>query len=225
VSIMKRVRDITVATLNDMLDKAEDPVKLIDSYLFEQRSKIEQAEQLYRQCMTHAESMRRQYEHAEIMAEKREQQAMTALKAGEENIARLALKEKLIHEEKRDQFKELYEKAKWSLVDLEDQLQQLKSDYDEVLSKRQYYAARMESIRLQQRMNERLGGSAAGTERAFRRLEDRILDMEFEARSLGELRRKTQETLYRAGTAVRETLETELEMLRRKLEKEGWTGQ
>lgn len=224
MSIMKRMRDITVATLNDMLDKSEDPVKLIDSYLLEQRMKIDQAEQLYRQCLTHAESMRRQYEQAAVMAEKREQQAMTALKAGEEPIARLALKEKLVHEEKRDQFKDLYEKAKWSLAELEDQLRQMKSDYDEVLSKRQYYAARMESIRLQQRMNERLGGAAAGTERAFRRLEDRINDLEIEAKSLSELRRMTQETLYRAGTAVKETLETELELLKRKLEKEGWTG-
>ncbi len=37
MGIAKRVRDITVATLNDKLERAEDPVKVIDQYLAEQK--------------------------------------------------------------------------------------------------------------------------------------------------------------------------------------------
>lgn len=224
MSIMKRVRDITVANLNGKLEKAEDPVKLIDSYLLSQREQIMQSEQLYKQCLAHSESMRRQYLTAEELIEKREQQARIAIRAGEEDIARLALQEKMLNEEKALQYKELYDKSKLALVELEEQLQQLRADYDEVVSKRQYYAARMESVRLQQRMNERLGsGLNRGPENAFRRLEDRVNDWEMETKALSDLRKMTQDTLYRAGTAVKETLELELEKLKQKLEKEGWT--
>lgn len=222
MSVMKRVRDITTATLNDRLEKAEDPVKLIDQYLHSLRQQIAQSDQLYMQCVKHANMMRHQYLNAAELVERREQQAQTALRAGEEGIARLALQEKLLNEEKCAQYKELYEKAQLSVAELEEQLNGMKSEYDEVLSKRQYYAARMESIRLQQRLNERMNShNGAGTESAFRRLEDRVSDLEYETRALRDLRHYTRDTLYRAGTLVKETLDVELEKLRKKLEKEG----
>jgi phage shock protein A len=223
MSISKRVKDIALATLNDRLENAEDPVRLIDEYLRNSREEIMSAEQLYRQCLKHTESMRHQYLSALELAERREQQAAIALKAGEEGLARLALQEKLMYDEKAAQYKELYEKAKASLTELDEQLQELKREYDEVLNKRQYYAARMEAVRLQRQMNERLRalGGERVTEQAFRRLEDRISELELEGRSLRDLRRMTEEHLYPAGGASRAAaLEMELENLRRKLEQE-----
>lgn len=220
--VMKRVRDITVATLNDKLDKAEDPVKLIDTYLASQREQIVQSEQLYRQCAKHMEAMREQYLSAAILTEKREEQARIALKVGEEDIARMALQDKMLNDEKQYQYKGLYEQAKQSASDLENQLNQLRADYDEVLAKRQYYAARMETIRLRQRMNERMNqGGAFGAQGAFRRLEEQVSDLELETSSLSELRRITQEQLFRVGNTVKESLESELRKLKLKLEKEG----
>ncbi|MHB1629952.1 MAG: PspA/IM30 family protein, partial [Bacilli bacterium] len=33
MAVFKRIRDITAASVNDMLDKAEDPVKMINQFL------------------------------------------------------------------------------------------------------------------------------------------------------------------------------------------------
>jgi phage shock protein A len=222
MSIMRRVRDITAATLNDMLEKTEDPVRMIDSYLAAQRDKIAQAEQLYRQCVRHAESMGRKFTEARELADRRGKQAELALKAGEEDLARLALQEKLASEETADRYKELYQEAQQTVRELEQQLRELRADYDEVLSKRQYYAAKMESIRLQQRMNERFGGAAHNTAAgAFRRWEEQISDLELETKALSDIRRMVTTTLYRAGTEVKDLLEVELKALKRKLEEEG----
>jgi len=222
MGVMKRVRDITMANLNDMLEKSEDPVKMIDEFLTAQRNHIWQTEQLLALCRKHMEAMREQYLQAALRAEKREQQASIALKAGEEDIARIALQDKLLNEEQSMRYKELYEQAMNSTAELEQELAQLKAEYDEVLSKRQYYAARMESIRLRQRMNERAQGSGwRGAENAFRRLEDRVSDMELETMTLRELRRMTEETIYHAGTALKSGLEQELARLKEKLAKEG----
>ncbi|MEF3306467.1 PspA/IM30 family protein [Paenibacillus sp. GYB003] len=222
MSLMRRMRDITVATLNDRLEQAEDPVKLIDQYLAAQREQITQSEKVYRQMMAHAQSLRQQVTAAEQLRDKREQQAMIALKAGEEHVAKMALQEKLLQEEKYEQYKELYEQTKLSIVELEEQLDQLKRDFDEVLSKRQYYMARLESVRLQQRMNESMRGGYAGISgRTFHRLEERISDMEIETRTLRDVRQFGKE-LAHTGSAMKEALENELSQLRSKLEKEGW---
>jgi len=55
-------------------------------------------------------------------------------------------------------------------------------------------------------------------------LEDRISGMEHEAKSLREVRRMGQEFLTEAGNSVHSVIERELEQLKRKLEKEGWSS-
>jgi phage shock protein A len=223
MSILRRVKDISVATLNEMLEQSEDPVRLIDRYLQTQREQIEQSERLYRECLNHAQSLRLQVMQAEQMKEKREQQALIALKAGEEDIAKLALQEKILHEEKAAQYSELYEQSKHSVIELEDQLAQLKADYQEVAAKRGYYQARIETVRLQQQMNARMSGvTGSQTPRMFARLEDKVSDMELEARTLRDVRRAGREALYTAGAAVQSALELELDKLKKKLDQEGW---
>jgi phage shock protein A len=219
MSLIRRMRDITAATINERLERSEDPVRLIDQYLIAQREQLVQSERLYQQCVTHAATLRQQYLTALETKEKREQQALLALKAGEEQIARIVLQEKLQAEEKSDQYHDLYEHAKQSILDLDEELQQLKADYKEVADKRSYYLARMESARLQQRLNARMSGVGQhAAPRIFNRLEESVTDMEMQARSLRDVRRMSRENYYPVGNPA---VDAELEALRSKLNKEG----
>lgn len=220
MSIWNRMRDITVATLNDKLEQSEDPVRLIDGYLDSVREQIRESERLLNQCASHTNTVRQKYVAAKAMRDKREEQAILALKAGEEEIARLALQDKLIQEEICNQYGPLYEEGKKSMFDLEEQIKQLKSNFDEVAVKRSYYMARMESARLQQRMNERLSGMNGNfSSRAFARLDEHISDMELQSRSLRDVRRATSQESggYNYG-GLQNKLDYEMERLRVKLE-------
>jgi len=221
MTVMKRVRDITVATLNDRLEKAEDPVRVIDQFLWSTHQEITQSEGLQRQYAAHTDSLYRQWKDAEQWADKREQQAVTALKAGEENVAKLALQDKVIHEESAQRYRQLYEQSRSELNDLELLLQELRSEYRAVYDRRQFYVARMESIRLQQRLNARFTPGGADTSQMFRKIDDRLTDIELETRSLRDLRRMGQESLLHAGEVVKNTIERELEELKRKLQQGG----
>lgn len=222
MSLLRRMRDMTAATFNERLERSEDPVRMIDQYLVSQREQIQQAEKLHQQCVQHAQSLRAEYVGAEQWRDKREQQAILALKAGEDNTARLALQDKMIHEQKCEQYRELYEQSKLALVELEDQLHALKADYTEIAAKRSYYQARLESVRLQRRMNEhRSEIGCSSTPRMFNRLEEKVSDLEHETRSLRDVRRMSKEVLYQAGSAVQQVLEQELNNLRKKLAMEG----
>lgn len=225
MSILRRIRDISVANLNEMLEQSEDPIRLIDRFLYEQKEQINRSEQLLLQCMNHAQAMGQQYAMSEQLKQKREQQALTALKAGEDEVARLALQEKLLHEEKAEQYRQLYEQSKQSIAELEDQLTQLKADYQEVSAKRSYYQARLQTVKLQQQMNARMSRfqEYSRIPGMFDQLDDRVSQLEMEAKTLRDIRRTGREALVQAGSAVQAALETELNLLRKKIEQEGWT--
>lgn len=100
MSVFRRMRDITVANLNEHLEQSQDPVKLIDQFLVSTRQDIGEAEKLRHQYASHTRQMKQQADQAAGMVNKREEQASMALKAGEEHLAKLALQEKILHEEK-----------------------------------------------------------------------------------------------------------------------------
>jgi len=223
MSVFRRVRDITAANLNERLEQSQDPVRLIDQFLATTRDDIVEAEKLVQQSSAHMRQLKQQVDQAESMKSKREEQALLALKAGEDHLAKLALQEKIIYEEKLDQYSELLNTTRKSLIDLESQLNDLKMEYQTVYNKRQYYAARMETLRLQQRMNQRMDGYGSGQDvpKMFNRLEDRISDWELEAQSLRDLRRMGQQYLDQASDTVSGILEKELARLKQKLNNSG----
>lgn len=221
MSVMKRVRDMTVATLNDRLEKAEDPVRVIDQFLWSTHQEIVQSEGLQRQYASHTEHLHRQWKEAEKWVDKREEQAITALKAGEENVAKMALQDKVVHEERAARYGQLYEQSRNELTELEQMLQELRNEYRTVYDRRQFYVARMESLRLQQRLNARFAPGNSDPSQMFRKIDDRLTDIELETRSLRDLRRMGQEMVTQAGTLVQQSIERELEHLKRKLQQGG----
>lgn len=218
MSVMRRVRDLTVATLNDRLENAQDPIRVIDAFLREMADAIKETESLYRQCMTHTANVRSQYLQSDALARKREGQAVLAVKAGEDAVARAALAEKALEEEKRDGYRVLYEQSQQAANELEAQLETLRREYQEVYHKRQYYLARMETLRLQQRMHERTRSFSTSSGNWFHRLEDQISDLEHEARSLMDVRSGLVGYSNSKPTHVEDKIEQALEQLKRKLE-------
>mgnify|MGYP001943256418 CR=1 FL=1 len=219
MSVMKRVRDLTVAAFNDMLEKSEDPVRLIDQYIQDRKQKIQEVEDLVRKCKEHNDSVKYQYLNALQMAEKREQQAAVALKAEEEELARMALQEKIMYEEKAAQYKQLLEEGSHTLEQASLQLSEWQDELREVLEKRHYYASRLESIQLQQQFSQHLGRVTDG-KRAVRRLEDRMAEMEWEI--------KAQQSIWSMNDAWTTSskrdwpdIDRDLAMLKEKLGKKG----
>lgn len=219
MGVFRRVRDITMATLNEHLEQSQDPIRLIDQFLIETREEIAEAERLHHQYSSHTRTLKQQVDHAKSMRDKREEQALLALKAEEEHLAKMALQEKMLYEEKLEQYEGLYLQSLESLQELELQLSDLKTEYQTVYTKRQYYYARMETIRLQQRMNQRSGFGDRDVPRMFGRLEDRVSDMEWEARSLRDIRRAGSDMMNPSGP--QSTLEQEMARLRQKLDNRG----
>ncbi|MFD0675049.1 PspA/IM30 family protein [Cohnella sp. GCM10027633] len=220
MSVMRRVRDITAANLHERLEQSEDPVRVIDQFLWSTHQEITQSEALHRQYAVHTEHLYRQWKDAEQWTNKRDAQAVAALKAGEEDAARLALHDKVMHETQADNYRGLYEQSKHELAELERMIQELRSEYRTVYERRQFYVARMESLRLQQRLNARFGNGGVDTSGMFRTIDDRLTDIEVETRSLLELRRSGQESAY-GNALAQHAIDQELESMKRRLQQGG----
>lgn len=85
MGVWKRLRDISAATVNDLLDKTEDPVKMLDQYLRDMEQDITDAEAAVAKQIAVEKRCKIEFDEACAMSEKREEQALKALEAGNED--------------------------------------------------------------------------------------------------------------------------------------------
>lgn len=180
--VLKRMRDILVATIHEGLDKIENPVVMINQYLRDMEAEIDRAKASVVKHKTLAESFMRQGRYAADMAEKRSRQAQLAFDAGEEDLARKAIGERKYYEERAEYYKDLADKASHQAAELEKDLRRLQDKYEALRDRKFSLIARanaaMTKERIQASLHRYNGESAL---REFERMEDRIREMEIRA--------------------------------------------
>jgi phage shock protein A len=177
--VFKRLRDLTVATINEGLDQVENPVVMLNQYLRDMESEISKAESAVVKQTTVEQKFHQQFQEAQTMVEKRTRQANLALNAGEENLARKALHEKKHYTQKVEQHQKHFEEASKQVKELKQQLAEMKDKYQELRDKKYSLMARANAAKTKQQMSTTMAQfdneSAA---KGFSRIEERILEME-----------------------------------------------
>jgi phage shock protein A len=193
MGIFKRLRDLTMASVNDLLDKAEDPVKMLNQFLRDMEEDIQEAEVAVAKQIAIEKKFKQQYEEADEMVNKRGEQAMKALEQGNEELARKALQDKKEHQERLDVFKGQFDIAKTNADQLRSQLTEMKEEFGKMKNKKDLLIARAESAKAQKQINQAM--SSFGTDNAakgFDRMSEKVLQLEAEAQASGELRDKSR---------------------------------
>ncbi|MEN2766934.1 PspA/IM30 family protein [Ornithinibacillus xuwenensis] len=188
-SFFKRVKTVVGSELNAMLDKAEDPVKMLDQFMREMEADIRDAEAAVAKQIANEKMLQKKFEDAEKMVQKRQEQAVKALEAGNEELARKALEDKKIHQSTADSLKASYERAKQDADSLRVKLDEMKSEYNEMKLKKDALKARAESAKTRTKMNRAMS-SIGGDEgrKGFERMEEKVLRFEAEAETSEDLR-------------------------------------
>ncbi len=102
MGIFTRVRDIISANINSMLDKAEDPEKLVKLMIREMEDTLVEIKASCAGAMAAKKKIQRELEQATDNANAWEQKAELAIEKGREDLAREALVEKKRHSERAD---------------------------------------------------------------------------------------------------------------------------
>ena len=182
MGLFKRLRDLTMSNINAMLDKAEDPVKMLDQYLRDMEEDLQDAEVAVSKQIAISIKLKQQYEENEALVEKREKQAMQALEAGNEDLARRALVDKKAVAEKAADFKAQWTAADAAATDLRLKLDQMREQVTEMKNKRETLKARAEAAKAQKQIKQAMSGF--GTDNAakgFARMEEKVMQLEAEA--------------------------------------------
>lgn len=220
MSIFKRIRDISAAAINDLIDRAEDPVKMLNQYLRDMEDDIADAEIAVAKQIAIEKKFKHQYEEAMEMVEKRAAQAMQALEAGNEDLARRALQDKKEHQRKADEFKEQYDHAKSNADELRRQLLEMKDEFEKMKNRKDTMIARAESAKAQKKINQTMSGfgkdSAA---KGFERMNDKVLQLEAEAETSKELRSSSRSLDEELEALSRDDVDDELQALKEQLAK------
>ncbi|TXK85533.1 PspA/IM30 family protein [Paenibacillus sp. N3.4] len=193
MGIFKRLRDMTMASINDLLDKAEDPVKMLNQFLRDMEEDIMEAESAVAKQIAIEKKFKMQVEESEEMVTKRTEQAMKALESGNEDLARRALEDKKEHQTRYDELKHQYDLAKTNADQLRGQLTEMKDEFTKMKNKKDLLIARAETAKAQKQINQAMSGF--GTDNAakgFDRMSEKVLQMEAEAQASGEIRAKNR---------------------------------
>jgi phage shock protein A len=184
----KRMKTVVGSELNAMLDKAEDPIKMLDQFMREMEEDITDAEGAVAKQIANEKILKRKANDAKAMVEKRQQQAEKAVEAGEDDLARRALEEKVENEKQAALLDESWTRAKSDADEIKDKLEQMKKEYNQMKLKKDALKARAETAKTRAKMNRTMSNIGGDESRkGFERMEEKVLQFEAEAETTEDL--------------------------------------
>ncbi|MEN2468018.1 PspA/IM30 family protein [Ornithinibacillus sp. JPR2-1] len=216
----KRIKTVVSSELNAMLDKAEDPVKMLDQFLRDMGADIQEAEAAVAKQIANEKILKRKAEDAQAMVEKRQAQAEKAVLAGEDELAKRALQEKKEYENQATLLQQSYEQAQNDSQVLKTKLDEMKKEYQEMNLKKDSLKARAEAAKTRTKINRSMS-SIGGDEsrRGFERMEEKVLQFEAEAETTEDLSTQAR-TLDDEFRKLDSNVDDDLEALKRAMGKE-----
>jgi len=182
MGILKRIRNIVMADIHGTLDKLESPINMLQQYIRETEEQIVKAQQALSQQLYLEKKYETLIAETEALAAKRNRQAELAVSRNEDNIAQLALQEKIKNENKTTLYREQYEATKKQTAALYEQINKLQEKYQELQHKKLILVSRLNTAQAIKTSNTVL--SSFDTENAvkgFARIEAQVQKLEAEA--------------------------------------------
>lgn len=189
MGILTRFKDIMSANVNALLDKAEDPAKMIDQTLLNLRKDLAQVKKETAAVMADAKNARRKVTECENQITNYKTTAEKALRAGNEGDARTLLEAKKREEEKLVALQKTCEMAKKNADNMQAMHDKLVRDIEALEAKKDAIKAKVATAKAQKHMNQVLSGGdkAAASIDAFERYEAKADKMLDEAAAITEL--------------------------------------
>lgn len=217
MGIFKRLKGIALADINSVIDKMEDPISMLNQYLRDLEVEIEKAEKSLANQLFIEKKYKCILTETEGIVSKRARQAQLAVEKNEDEIAKLALQDKITNEKKLATTKEAYETTKKQTTTLYGQVKKLKETYEELQRKKLILISRANAAQASNQVNQTLASfSPENAVRGFARMEDQILNLEAKAsaaQSIYEMKRP-QEAIY-LDKILQEEVQLEFDKLKR----------
>ena len=189
MAILERFADILKANINDLLDRCENPAKMVDQYLRDLTEDLAVVKKETASVMAEESRTRRMLEENQNEVKRYEDLARKALTAGNEGDARVFLGKKQQLAEKSAGLQATYDAAHANAEKMRQMHDKLVGDIETLNSRREMIKAKVAVAKTQDRVNQMGVGSekAAGAMSAFERMERKADQMLDQANAMAEL--------------------------------------
>lgn len=186
---MKRFGDIMSANINALLDKAEDPAKMVDECLRDLESDLGKVKAETAAVMAEEQRCKRLLDDNTAEIDKMQKYAEKALTAGNENDARTFLEKKATLSTKQASLQQSYDAAHANAVKMKQMHDKLVSDIGSLQERREAIKAKVQVAKTQEKMNKMTSGfgNAQSSMSAFDRMEAKADSMLDQANAMAEL--------------------------------------
>ncbi|MBV8237242.1 MAG: phage shock protein PspA [Sphingomonas sp.] len=186
MGIFSRTRDIVAANMAELLDKAEDPAKMIRMIILEMEETLVEVRASAARTIADSKEMRRHIAKLEALEANWTEKAELALSKDREDLAKAALVERQKATDMVDQLRAEVKVLDDALRSSEEDIAKLQSKLREARAKQNNIATRLESANNRTRLREMWNGPR--THDAFSRfdmLERRVDEAEGRADAMG----------------------------------------
>lgn len=142
MSIFNRISDILKANINDLLDKAEDPEKMVKQIIADVEEQVRDATEALGQAMASERQAYAQLEKAKANSKEWEDKAKVALKAGNEELAKKALASKVEVDKNMQSFQASYDQIAAQTSELRSRVEILRQKLEEARQRQNMLIAR-----------------------------------------------------------------------------------
>ena len=153
MSMLQRFKDIMSSNINALLDKAEDPEKMIDQMIRNLQSDLGKVKSETATVMAEESRLNRELNELKAEAEKMLTYAQRALQAGSDADARVFLEKKNSIQTKISEVEGRLSVAKQNSQNMKAMHDKLNSQVNDLNAKRNEIKAKIQQVKLQERMN------------------------------------------------------------------------
>jgi phage shock protein A len=213
MGIITRFKDIMSANVNALLDKCEDPEKMIDQYLRNLESDLGKVKSETASVIADEKAAKRKLDECDEEIAKMDKYARKAVAAGNDSEARQFLARKSELSQERTALEANYNICVENSGKMREMTKKLESDIQQLKGKQSTLKAKLAVAETKKKMNNvgESGKGAASTIDAFNKMEDRVNRMMDEADAMSELNEKPSDSID-ALTAKYQSSETDIDV-------------
>lgn len=195
MSILKRFSDIMSSNINSVLDKFEDPSKMVDQLLRNLEDDLNKVKAETAGVMADEARAKREFDECNTEIKKMQDYAQRAVNAGNDDDARKFLAKKSQLTAKQADLKKSYDIAAANAQKMKSMHEKIVSQINELNERRDSIKAKIATAKAQEKINK-IGSSARGTGSnlsAFARMEEKAERMLDQANAMAELNQVSEE--------------------------------
>lgn len=188
MAIFQRLGDLLKANINDLIDKAENPEKMVKQIIIDMEEQVRDATQALGQAMGSERQALKQLENARQTSQEWESKAKMALQAGNQELAKKALANKVSTDANVASLETSYTSISTQVAELKNRVEILRSKLEEARAKQNMLIARSKMADAQKSVATTLSGTDSSS--AFAKLdkmEQKIESKEAEAQAFSDM--------------------------------------